>query len=197
MTAFALRNGTADDLPALARVDGSFESDWVLWLERRGGPIEQTVELRWRKVKPDGSRRGFDLDAGAMLVDVESEFGRSDRMIVAGAGGRVAGFLMLGTNWNRTAEINAIIIDREYRRRGLGQTFVAEAEAYARERDLRAVQWETQTDNRAAIEFAAAQGFRIAAVHDALYDNRGIERQGDADFRGLAVYLVKELAAGR
>ena len=196
MTTFTLRDGTADDLPALAQVDGSFECDWVLWLERSGGPIEQTVELRWRKAKADGSRRGFDLDAGAMLVDVQSEFARSDRVILAEADGRVAGFLMLGTSWNRTAEINAIIIDRAYRRRGLGRMLIAEAESYARERGLRALQWEAQTDNRAALEFAAAQGFRIAAVHDALYDNRGVERQGDADFRGLALYLVKEIAAG-
>ncbi len=55
---FRLREGSSKDLPALAQVDGSFSNEWVLYLQRRGGPIEQTIELRWRKVRPAGSRRG-------------------------------------------------------------------------------------------------------------------------------------------
>ena len=46
---FRLREGSSKDLPALTRVDGSFSNEWLLYLQRRGGPIEQTLELRWRK----------------------------------------------------------------------------------------------------------------------------------------------------
>ena len=186
---FRLREGSSEELPALTKVDGSFSNEWVLYLERRGGPIEQTIELRWRKVKAEGSRRGLETDMDELTRELE----RSERLVIAEADGRVAGYLMLGTNWNRTAELCLIIVDAGYRRRGLGQRFVQEAEAYARERGLRALQWETQTDNRNAIEFAVSQGFRIAAVHDALYRNRDLERQAEPDFRGLAVFLTKEL----
>ena len=184
-----LREGSSEDLPALTNVDGSFSNEWVLHLERRGGPIEQTIELRWRQVKAEGSRRGFEMD----IAEFTRELGRSERPVIAEADGRIAGYLMLGSNWNRTAELCLIIVDAAIRRRGLGQRFVQEAEAFARERGLRALQWETQTDNRNAIEFAVSQGFRIAGLHDALYGNRGLERQSEVDFRGLAVFLTKEL----
>lgn len=184
-----LREGSSEDLPALAKVDGSFSNEWVLYLERRGGPMEQTIELRWRKVRPESSRRGSQMD----VDELTGELGRSERLVIAEGKGRIAGYLMLGTNWNHTAELCLIIVDADCRRRGLGRRFVQEAEAYARERGLRALQWEVQTDNRNAIEFAVSQGFRIAGLHDALYGNRGLERQSEVDFRGLAVFLTKEL----
>ena len=186
---FRLRAGSSADLPALAKVDGSITNQWVLYLERRGGPIEQTIELRWRKVRAEGSRRSSEMD----VDELTSELGRSERLVIAEADGRVAGYLMLGTNWNHTVELCLIIVDAGCRRRGLGQRFVQEAEAFARERGLRALQWEVQTDNRNAIEFAVSQGFRIAGVHDALYHNRGLEQQSEPEFRGLALFLTKEL----
>lgn len=181
-----LREGSAADLPALARLDSSFSNEWLLYLQRRGGPIEQTVELRWRKARPAGSLRSFEFGP--------DDFQRCDRLIVAEADRGIAGYLMLGTNWNQTAELVSIIVDRAYRRRGLGRRFLQEAEAYARERGLRALQWEVQSDNREAIEFAVSRGFRLVAVHDALYQNRGYEQQLAPDFRGLAVFLTKELS---
>jgi ribosomal protein S18 acetylase RimI-like enzyme len=186
---FRLREGSSDDLPTLAKLDSSFSNEWVLHFERRGGQIEQTVELRWRHVKPAGSRRAFEMD----VEELTRELQRSERLVVAQAGSGIAGYLMLGANWNGTAELADLIVGLVHRRRGLGRRFVQEAETYARERGLRALQWEAQTDNRDAIEFAVSQGFRIAGVNDALYDNRGYERQDAPDFRGLAVFLTREL----
>ena len=186
---FRLRDGTADDLPALAGLDSSISNEWVLHLDRRGGPIEQTIELRWRRLEPAGSRRDFQMD----VVELTRELQRSERLVIAEAGGGIAGYLLLGTNWNGTAELADVIVDLAYRRRGLGRRFVEEAETYARARGLRALQWEAQTDNRDAIEFAVSQGFRIAGFHYAFYGNRGHERQEEPGFRGLAVFLTKEL----
>ena len=194
---FALRAGSERDLPDLVRVDGSFSNEWLLYIERRGGLAEQTIQLRWRKARPAGSRRGYcqgvDPNSSTILDQLVSDLRRSERLIVAEAGGCIAGYLMLAPNWNETAELTAIIVDRAHRRRGIGRRFVQEAESYARERGLRAAQWETQNDNRNAIEFAIAQGFRIAGFQDALYRNRGAEHQLAPDFRGVALSLVKEL----
>ncbi len=186
---FRLREGSSEDLPALVHVDSSFSNEWVLYLERRGDPIEQTIELRWRKVKPSGSRRDLQMHVEDLTRDLQ----RSQRLIIAESDGRIVGYVILAMNWNRTVELVEIITDAGYRRRGLGRRFVEEAEAYARERGLRALQWEAQTDNRDAIEFAVSQGFRIAGFHDALYNNRGYQRQLEPEFRGLAVFLTREL----
>lgn len=190
---YRLRDGSADDLSALTGLDSSFSNEWGLHLERHGGAVEQTVKLRWRKTKPEGSQRTDLVDPDGELAELRREWERSDRLVIAVAGGCVAGYVMLGTNWNRTAEIVLIAVDASNRRRGLGERFIREAETYARGRSLRALQWEAQTDNRGAIEFAAAAGFRVAAVNDAWYHNRGEARQEAADFRGLAVFLTKEL----
>jgi ribosomal protein S18 acetylase RimI-like enzyme len=183
--AWKLRAGRESDLPAIAKLDGSFSNEWLLELRRFGDPIAQTIELRWQKVRPSGSRRDTPVD--------DEELRAAGRFVVAEAGRRVVGYLALKKNWNNTAEIAEIIVDAAHRGRGLGRRFVREAEGFARHHRLRAVQWEAQNDNRAALEFAVSQGFRIAGFHDALYRNRGNEQQRAADFRGLAVFLVKEL----
>ncbi|MEX1255936.1 MAG: GNAT family N-acetyltransferase [Dehalococcoidia bacterium] len=185
--AFRLRDGTTDDLPALAALDSSFGNEWVLVVGRGGDAIEQTIELRWRKVKPEGSTRSFGTDE----TWPADEALRADRFVVAEVDGRVAGFVALREQWNRTVEIDAIVVEARYRGRGIGRWFVEDAEAFARERGLRAVQWEAQTDNRNAIEFAVARGFRIAGFHDAFYRNDDRERQTEPDFLGIAVFMTK------
>lgn len=187
---FTLREGSEADLPAMAELDSSFASDCLLYLERRGGPVAQTLELSWRRVKPEGSRRRFEESVDRLRRHVA----RSERLIVAEKDGAVAGYLILAVNaWNEAAEVVEILVDLPFRERGLGKQFVECAVAFARERRLRALQWEAQNDNRAAIEFACAHRFRVAGVHDAYYENRGYERQEAGDFVGLAVFLTREL----
>lgn len=183
--AFLLREATAVDLPALARIDDSFSNEWVLAIDRQGGVVEQDIELRWERTEPRGSRRNLAFD--------EEEYRRAERVVAAEREGRIVGTVMLATAWNTTAAILWIAVDVAYRGQGLGRRFVEEAEAYARERGLRAIQWETQTDNRAAIEFALAHGFRIAGFHDAFYRNDDLSRQIARDFRGIALFLTKAM----
>lgn len=186
---FRLREGSSQDLSAIASVDSSFSNEWVLFLERSNGGVDHVFTLRWRRLRPTGSRRRFHED----VEHLGSEMQRCDRLVAAEAEGRIAGYLMLAVNWNRTAEIVDIIVDAAYRRQGLGRRFLHEAEAFARERGLRALQWESQTDNRDAVGFAMSQGFRIAGFHDALYENRGYDKQEADDFRSLALFLTREL----
>jgi ribosomal protein S18 acetylase RimI-like enzyme len=187
-----LREGSPDDFPALAPIDGSASNDWVLIIERSGDATEQDVSFRWEQTKQVDSYRR--LAVANAIEELEVEWKRSARLVIAEIEGRPAGFLMLGVNWNRTAECTLIIVDRAHRGRGIGSRFVAEAETFARERDLRALQWEVQNDNRRAIEFALAHGFRIAGFHDALYRNDDLERQRAPDFRGIALYLTKAVS---
>jgi ribosomal protein S18 acetylase RimI-like enzyme len=192
MSELRIREGSPAEFKALAEIDGSAPNDWVLVIDRSGDGAEQDVSYRWQRTKPEGSVRSM-LGVRDALEELESEWKRSDKLVVADIDGRPAGFLMLGTNWNQTAEITLIIVDRPQRGRGIGARFVTEAESYAGTHGLRALQWEVQNDNRSAIEFALSQGFRIAGFHDALYRNDDLERQRSPDFRGIALYLTKAL----
>jgi ribosomal protein S18 acetylase RimI-like enzyme len=187
---FTFREGSGTDLTALVALDSSFNSEWVLYLERHGGAIEQTVDLRWRKARPAGSHRQFETSVERLARHLS----RSECLVIGETNGDVAGYLMLATNWwNQTAEVVEVLVDLNYRGQGLGKLFVELAETFARERRLRALQWEAQNDNRHAIEFACSQGFRIAGFHDAYYENRGYERQDAVDSIGLAIFLTREL----
>jgi len=189
-TDFVLREGSQEDLPRLADIDGSFSNEWVLHIGRAGDAIEQSITLGWRRLKPAGSTRDIGFDYEELLRQLTTSYA-SSRFVVAETGSRLAGYVMIGEQWNKTAELMTIIIDASYRRRGLGRRLVAEAEAFARERGLRGLQWEAQTDNRNAIEFAVSQGFRIAGFHDAFYSNDDLSRQGEADFRGVALFMAR------
>jgi ribosomal protein S18 acetylase RimI-like enzyme len=189
---YQLREGSPADFASLSNLDTSISTEWVLYIDRSGDPAEQTNQLEWRRAKPAGSSRRTDPDDG--LAELKTEWERSDRLLITEVDGNIAGCLMLGEQWNKTAELTLILVDSAHRRRGIGHRFVQEAETYARERGLRALQWETQTDNREAIDFALAQGFRIAGFHDALYRNDDLERQERPDFLGIAVYLTKPLS---
>ncbi len=186
-----LREGSLEDFPALSRIDGNVSTEWVLHVDRSGESDEQTIELKWRRVKPAGSER--HIDTAESLDELQIEWKRSDRLLIAEVDGGAAGCLMLGENWNKTAELTLILVDAAHRRQGIGQRFVEQAEGYARDRGLRALQWEIQNDNRDSIEFALAQGFRIAGFHDALYRNDDLDQQEATDFRGIAVFLTKPL----
>ena len=188
---FHLREGSPEDFPILARIDASVATDWVLYIERSGGATEGTVEFTWRQVKPAGSRRGIDTTVS--LDELKTEWRRSDRLLIAEVDGVAAGYLMLGENWNKTAELTLIIVDSVSRRFGIGRRFIREAEAYANKRNLRGLQWEVQNDNRNAIEFAISQGFRTTGFHDALYRNDDLARQDAPDFQGIALYLTKAI----
>ena len=112
---FRLREGSPEDFPALSRIDGSISTEWVLHVERSGGPDEQTIELAWRRVKPAGSRRGIDADDS--VAEFETEWRRSDRLVIAEQEGSPVGYVMLGENWNRTAELTIINVERSHSRR--------------------------------------------------------------------------------
>jgi ribosomal protein S18 acetylase RimI-like enzyme len=188
---FQLREGSPEDFPALARIDASVSTEWVLHIERIGEQPEQRLDFAWRQVKSAGSERRIGIDG--IVEELETEWKRSDRLFIAEMNGVAAGYLMLGTNWNKTAELTLIIVGSTSRRRGIGRRFVQEAEAYARERRLRGLQWEVQNDNRDAIQFALSQGFRVAGFHDALYRNDDLARQTAPDFQGIALFLTKTL----
>jgi len=188
---FQLREGSPKDFPALARIDASVSTEWVIHIERKGEQPEQRLDFTWRQAKPAGSQRRIGTDG--IVEELETEWKRSDRLHIAEMNDVAAGYLMLGENWNKTPELTLIIVDRASRRRGIGRRFVQEAEAYARERRLRGLQWEVQNDNRDAIQFALSQGFRVAGFHDALYRNDDLARQTAPDFQGMALFLTKTL----
>ena len=115
---------------------------------------------------------------------------RGARLLVAEIDGAIRGRMLLWEKWNQTLGVEDVAVDRPYRRQGLGKALLGEAKRIAVEEGLRAVSWEAQTDNREAIEFLLANGFRLSGLDHMLYHNDGLERQLAPDFRGLALFFT-------
>ncbi len=182
-----VRPGTEADVPAAAAIDDSISTERVLVIEASGDGAEQTFSLRWVDAKPSGSRR--------QLVTSESylreELAQAERFWVVESDGQVVGRVLVNRlDWHPTTGfLIDIAVDRQSRGRGAGTMLVETAKAWAIEAGLRGLLWEAQTDNEDAINFAMRHGFEFGGFNLFHYRNDDRERQLEADFRGLAVFL--------
>ncbi len=171
------------DVPALARMDLTYDASRVLALTRSGTDAEPSFALAWRDGWPQTAlynEYGEERLRGAM--------GRVDLFLVAEAEGRAIGLLMVMLPaWTNGGEITDLAVDRAARRSGAGRALVEGAIAWGRERDLRALWVEPRSDNAAAIEFYVRLGFRISGFNDRMYSNM------DDDDGRLTVYMYREL----
>lgn len=179
-----VRAARADDFPAIAALDMTYESSRVLEIERSGVAPELTFALGWRERSPVTLTYG-EYPVGRLTEAVE----RTDAFFVAKADGIVAGLLMIVVPpWpyaTGAGEITDLAVGRAHRRSGAGRALVEAAVAFGRERGLRALWVEPRADNEAAVAFYVALGFRIAGFNDRLNSNED-DRSGQTP---LLMYL--------
>jgi ribosomal protein S18 acetylase RimI-like enzyme len=173
-----------DDLAALAAMDLRYPAGRVLSLERGGSDAEPEFALGWReRPAPDAVYAEYNVDG------LRRGMSRADVFLIAEVEGRPAGLMMVVVPpWTDAAEITDLAVDAARRRSGAGRALVAGAEAWARERRMRALWVEPRSDNGGAIEFYLRLGFRIAGFNDRMYSNR------DHEDGRLTVWMYRELA---
>lgn len=166
-----VRTATEGDLPALTRLDLTYPAGKVLAVERSDDAPQHTFALRWRAHDaPDAVYNRYTQDG------LRQALTGTDVFLAAEVDGRIAGLLMIvAPTWTDAAEITDLAVDRELRHRGAGSALLATAAKWARERRLRALWAEPRADNREAIEFYLAAGFRVSGFNDRLYSNRDDE----------------------
>lgn len=79
------------------------------------------------------------------------------------------GQIRMRKDWTRYAYIENIAVRRPYRKLGIGALLLAQAEAWARSRQLRGLSLEAQHDNLAACRFYAAQGLSLGGIDAGKY----------------------------
>ncbi len=101
-----------------------------------------------------------------------------DRVVyLAYMDGQIAGQLVLRKNWNGFAYIEDITVDIRFRRKGIGQALISQAEEWARCHKLVGIMLETQDNNVPACKFYESCGFQMRGFDSYLY--KGIERVRD------------------
>ena len=162
------------DIQRLAEIDAEFESDQFLDVEKTTNGLDVTWRLVERPLDPPFRSNDFSLDrrqreqvavrlreCGGLYLVAEDEHM-----------GKLAAVLdMERERWRDTAVIWNILVDRAFRRQGLGRELMNRAIAWAREQGLRGIVLEAQTNNLAACRFYQAMGFKLCGLDDHFYSN--------------------------
>jgi len=105
------------------------------------------------------------------------------RFFVAEGNGEIVGFGSVHFyRWNRSAYVINLLVDIDYRRRGMGSLLLKTMEDFARENGARVIMFDTAIDNIPALNLYFKNGFKICGYNEKLYDNAK-----------TALYLAKEL----
>jgi streptothricin acetyltransferase len=172
------------DLPQLKQIDATFVTDAILAVEKTVAGLNVTWRLTERPLaEPLHKTEGYIVD-DQDVAEVRSRLLEGDGLyLVAEEGRRLVGLLdMERERWRDTAVIWNLLVDKEYRRRGLGREFIHRAIAWGRSHNLRALTLETQTDNVPACRFYRAMGFQLGGIDDHYYTNHDIARNEVAIF---------------
>jgi GNAT superfamily N-acetyltransferase len=125
---------------------------------------------------------GAPGDAGALARRL-SLLPREDRILMALEGERLLGFAHLritrGLAAEEAAEVVAIIVRPDYRRRGVGHMLVTAAETWARQSGRARLLLRTDVVRTAAHAFYVALGYQEAATSIDFVRDLGAERRAD------------------
>ena len=167
-----IRPLTRADIPGLTSINQTFTSDAELHLERRCVGLE---EIAWRLTcrplkQPFDRGTQYDLRQDE-LTAIEGRLQAGNCLqLVAADEDRIVGLLEVEAgSWRDAGWIWNVLIDVQYRRRGLGRHFIASSVEWARGRGLKALVAETQTNNVPACRFYQRMGFVPSGVDDHFY----------------------------
>jgi len=173
----ALRPLVPADFSRLGDLDPNFGADSIIEVRKAGAGMAVCWSLVERPLPaPSDEGRRYNLlpaDLDALRARLAAGAGL---YLVAEDAGRIVGLLDLEhIAWNNAAFLWNLLIDRAYRRRGLGRRLFRRAVAWARRQGVRAILLETQSNNAPACHFYAAQGCELVGLHDLYYSNADLE----------------------
>lgn len=169
---------TEADIPRLVEIRPGFVSGTALRVERLGSGLE----AGWRLVEcplpePFDKGHAYDFDANEQAA-IRRRLRRGNGLhLVVEWRGRIAGLLeVTPQEWNSTAWVWNLMLDRAIRRQGIGRELFARAVNWARQQGYRALVFETQTNNVPACKFYLALGCRLDGLRETLYHNDDLAR---------------------
>lgn len=148
------------NLPDLDHCDGAFVVEAALVIAAEQNTITYTVAPT-----PPYTKR-----YPAESVDYTTYLNNPDKAIfLAYLAGQVAGQLRLVRYWNHYSYIEDLVVDRNFRRQGVGRALIEQAQQWTRAKHLPGLMLETQTNNVGACQLYAACGFELGGFDRRLY----------------------------
>jgi RimJ/RimL family protein N-acetyltransferase len=173
-----IRPMTAPDLLTVGDIDSVIDSSQYLHLVRSGQGVDISWKLEGRPIRektiitnPIGAELEFQL---RQIVSGNEE----GLALVAEHDEQPIGLLLAQPDpASGILRILDLRIDFEYRRQGLAQGLLYQAIAFARDRQLRAVNTRTTTQNWPAAQLLLKAGFELAGLDERLLTNHDLVRE--------------------
>lgn len=176
MSEIVIRPLTPADIERLPEMELNFQAEAYLAVEKVVEGLNVTWRLVERPLDPPFISVDYNIDEQDQ-AEIAQRLKENDGLyLVAEHQGRLVALLDLEREaWRDTGMIWNIVVDRAYRRQGLGARLIQRAIAWGRRRGLRALALETQTNNLPACRFYQKMGFQLCGLDDHFYSNRDIE----------------------
>ena len=166
-----IRQAELPDLNACIALDPSFQTDHVWQMEEREDGDAVVVTFRTARL-PRTMQVAYPRDWDSLAEDCEQG---GCVLVAEEEDGEIVGFLsMMPQRWHDTGWVRDLVVDRHYRRRGVGSALLGAAAQWARERGLVRLTVEAQTKNYPAICFYQKHGFAFCGFNDRYYANQDI-----------------------
>lgn len=150
------------DLEACEALDHSYTTDRVWQMEMRETNDATRIAFRVarlpREIRVNYPRQGDELLAG---------WRRRDGFLVAQDAGRVYGYVALNAHVEHgIAQVGDLVVDRPWRRRGIGTVLLRAAAQWGRDHDLARLVVKVQTKDYPAIRFCQSRGLAFCGFND-------------------------------
>ena len=167
-----IRPAEQSDLETCVALDSSFQTDHVWQMEEREEENAILVAFRTARL-PRTVYVAYPRDNRSLAEDYAQGHG----ILIAEKEetGEILGFLSIQFQyWHDTGWIRDLVVDRRYRRQGVGSALLKAAAQWANEHGLNRLIAETQTKNYPAICFYQKHGFAFCGFNDRYYANQDI-----------------------
>jgi GNAT superfamily N-acetyltransferase len=183
-----LRSAVQTDLEACLLLDADLQTDHVWQMEKReenGGLLVrfQTIRLP-RVMRVSYPRRRDDLlscwENGATVLvatdrrAVDPDQDQTDRVPDAEPAAIYAYCQLDACTWQQAGWISHMIVDRRYRRQGIGTAMVRASILWGKKLGLRRLMVTLQTKNYPGIHFCEKHGYVFSGFNDHYYPNGDI-----------------------
>jgi GNAT superfamily N-acetyltransferase len=172
MASIQVRSATQEELPLLAAFDAGYSTDYVWQMDLRDESSAGQIAVTFRPVRlPRPMRVNLPRESERLVA----AWNHPACFLVAEQDGQRHGYLNLvlapapETGW-----VADLVVERRFRRSGVGSVLLAAAAQWARGNRLKRLIMEMQSKNYPAISFAQKQGMTFCGYNDRYYANQDV-----------------------
>jgi ribosomal protein S18 acetylase RimI-like enzyme len=165
MSEIQIRNAVATDIKTIMAFDHSSISDYVWQFDLQHG--EGQIGAIFREIRLP---RSITVGYPKTLINLPDDWNHQRTMIVAIIGDVLCGYLRLTDNIvPETSWITDLVVDTNFRRKGIGKSLILAAQNWAGERQMKRIMLEISAKNNPAIRIAQKLGYEFCGYNDNYY----------------------------